>query len=134
MWDFLVFIYINWISMCLPHSANRKLQRRGGVGQVAFTLPYSPSSSPLIPLPNTLPPLSVAEEAKRKRRQKGNMYVIYHSLCQLSFISFRMFLCLSICRANKGLNKLINIVLLVCKGVAQRECTSIIKQFNFILG
>lgn len=92
-----IFLYLFTLIgfQCVCHTVQTvSYKDGGGVGQVAFTLPHSPSSSPLIPLPNTLPPLSGAEEAKRKRRQKGNMYVIYHSLCQLSFISFRMFLCL----------------------------------------
>lgn len=85
--DFLVFIYINWISMCLPHSANRKLQRRRA------NFPFTPLPPHLFTLCQTHFRPYHAQLAKRKRRQKGNMYVIYRSLCHLSLISFRMFLC-----------------------------------------
>lgn len=98
------------------------------------TSPPLPSPfSPLFPLPNTLPPLSRAagnEEASAKGKYVCNLPF---ALPLVPYILSHVPLLCWICRVNKGWNKLINIVLLVCQGAAQREYSSIIKQSNYIL-
>lgn len=111
MWDFLVFIYINWISMCLPHSASRKLQRWFLSLSLYFSLSLSLSLSCYL-LPFTLCQANFrpyeAQLAKRKRWPKGNMHVV----CNFPFALPA--LCL-ISRVNRGLNKLINIVVILLR-------------------
>lgn len=97
------------------------------------TSPSLPPPSPsLFPLPNTLPPLSSAagkEEASAKGKYVCNLPF---ALPLVPYILSHVPLLCWICRVNKRWNKLINIVLLVCQGAAQREFSSIIKQSNYI--
>lgn len=96
-----IFLYLFTLIgfQCVCHTVQTVSYKDGGVGQVPFPLPHSPSPLHLSLCKTHFRP-DQAQLAKRKR-QKGNMYVIYHSLCELSLISFRMFLCLGICRVKQ---------------------------------